>query len=39
VVLLDDLKLQKAWLVKQQNSMWALEKIDTLPPGYSRYMA
>lgn len=39
VVLLDDLKLQKVWLVKQQNSMWALEKIDTLPPGYSRYMA
>jgi len=38
VVLLEDLELQKAWLVKQRDSMWALEEIDTLPPGYSRYM-
>jgi len=38
LVLLEDLEMQKAWLVKQQDSMWALEEIDTLPPGYSRYM-
>jgi len=38
VVLLEDLNIQKAWLVKQQGSMWALEEVDTLPPGYSRYM-
>lgn len=38
IVLLDDLEMQKAWLVKQQDSMWALEEIDTPPPGYSRYM-
>lgn len=38
IVLLEDLKLQKAWLVKQRDSMWALEEIDTPPPGYSRYM-
>lgn len=39
VVLLDDLEMQKAWLVKQRDSMWALEEVDSLPPGYSRYMA
>jgi hypothetical protein len=39
IVLLDDLEMQRVWLVKQQDSLWALEKIDTLPPGYSRYMA
>jgi len=38
IVLLDNLKLQKAWLVRQQDSMWALEEIDTVPPGFSRYM-
>lgn len=38
IVLLEDLELQKAWLVKQRDSMWALEEIDTPPPGYSRYM-
>lgn len=38
IVVLEDLKLQKAWLVKQRDSMWALEEIDTPPPGYSRYM-
>jgi hypothetical protein len=38
IVLLEDLEMQKAWLVKQRDSMWALEEIDTLPPGYSRYM-
>lgn len=38
VVLLDNLESQKAWLTKQRDSMWALEEIDTLPPGYSRYM-
>jgi len=39
VVLLDDLERQKAWLVKQRDSMWALEEINTPPPGFSRYMA
>lgn len=38
IVLVDDLEMQRAWLVKQQDSLWALERIDTLPPGYSRYM-
>jgi hypothetical protein len=38
VVLLEDLEMQKAWLVKQRDSMWALEEIDTVPPGYSRFM-
>jgi hypothetical protein len=39
VVRLEDLEIHKTWLVKQRDSMWALEEIDTLPPGYSRYMA
>jgi len=39
IVLLEDLKIQKTWLVKQRDSMWALEEIDTPPPGYSRYMS
>jgi hypothetical protein len=38
LVLLEDLEMQKAWLVKQRDSMWALEEIDTVPPGYSRFM-
>lgn len=38
VVLLDDLEMKKSWLVKQRDTLWALEEIDTLPPGYSRYM-
>jgi len=38
LVILEDLEMQRAWLVKQRGSMWALEHIDTLPPGYSRYM-
>lgn len=38
IVLLDDLEMQRSWLVKQRDSMWAKEEIDSLPPGYSRYM-
>jgi len=38
VVLLDDLEMKKTWLVKQRDTLWAQEEIDTLPPGYSRYM-
>jgi hypothetical protein len=38
IVLLDDLEMQKSWLIKQRDSMWAKEEIDSLPPGYSRYM-
>jgi len=38
IVLLDDLEIQRAWLAKQRDSMWALGEIDLLPPGYSRYM-
>jgi len=38
LVILEDMEMQKAWLIKQRDSMWALEEIDTLPPGYSRYM-
>jgi len=38
VVVLEDLELQKSWLIKQRYSMWAMEEIDTPPPGHSRYM-
>jgi len=39
IVKLDDLKRQRSWLLKQRDSMWALGRLDTVPPGYSRYMS
>lgn len=38
IVLLDDLEIQRTWLAKQRDSMWAMGEIDLLPPGYTRYM-
>jgi len=39
IVKLDDLKRQRSWLLKQRNSMWALGELDSVPPGYSRFMS
>ena len=39
IVKLDDLKRQRSWLLKQRDSMWALGRLDTVPPGYTRYMS
>jgi len=38
IVHLDDLEMRRSWLIKQRDSMWAKEEIDSLPPGYARYM-
>ena len=39
IVKVDDLKRQRSWLLKQRDSMWALGHLDTVPPGYSRYLS